>query len=167
MPGAMHEITRRPVAGEESFENVLFDFCGGSDLLWCMDLFQFRRWCDEAANEPTAEPPRRDLAHHRGLTIRQRGRHRRHIFFVGDAEMVEALANAPRTWTRRPVQLLERQRLRESDRALVGGIELGNQTVGPAGSCIVKPGSFLQHRFAGAGAETLSGYAPLISLGQF
>ena len=60
------------------------------------------------------------------------------IFLGADVQVFETLTNAPHAWCGRPVQLPWSERLRERSRALIGGVELGNQTEAPGGRCLVK-----------------------------
>jgi hypothetical protein len=134
VPGAIDELMSLLVAAEKSIENGQLDLGAGPDLLRRSDPFRFGRGLDEASNEPAAEPARRDVLNHDRLTIHERARHRCHVLFVGYAEVLEALANAPHTWSRRPVELPLSERHRERDCALVGGVELGSQTATPWGT---------------------------------
>ena len=131
IPGAIDEVTSFLVAAEKSIENSQLDLGAGPDLLRRTDAPCFGRGLDEASNEPAAEPARRDALNLSTPTIHQRASHRCHVLFVGDTEVLEALANAPHTWSRRPVELPLSERHRERDCALVGGVELGSQTATP------------------------------------
>ena len=124
VPGAKDEITSPVVAVEEPIENIRIDLRTGPDLPRGADPFRFGRRFDEVVNEPAAKPARRDFLNHGGLTTFQRTRHRSQVHFVGDTQVFEALSDAPFAWSRCPVKLAWRERLRERGRAVVGGVEL-------------------------------------------
>lgn len=105
LPGVIDELTCLLVAAEKSIENGQLDLRTGPDLLRRTDRFHVGRGLNEASNEPAAEPARGDGLNHDRLTIHQRARHRHHVLFVGNAEVFDALANTPYTWSRVPVEL--------------------------------------------------------------
>ena len=113
-------------------KNGRFDFDPGA-IFFGARARSYRTRLDIVPNEPSAEPAWRDLRHHSEPTTRQRTRHRGKVDVVGNTQVLEALSNAPLALTRLPVQLLRSERLHEGIRALVGGIELGNQTNAPGG----------------------------------
>src|SRR6266496_296356 len=129
--GAMNELTCLMVAAEEPIENGRIDLCARPDLPGCAGSSRFGRGFDVVANEPAAEPARLDVLNPRELSTHQRIRDRLQVFPVGEVQVFEALANAPHARSRSPVELPRSKRFRERGRALVGGIELGNQTDAP------------------------------------
>src|SRR5206468_9275993 len=59
--GAMDELTRLVVAGEEPIENGRIGLCARPDLPGCTGSSRFGRGFDVVANEPAAEPARFDV----------------------------------------------------------------------------------------------------------
>src|SRR6185503_17233663 len=85
-----------------------------------------------------------------------RVRYRWKVHVISGAQVLEALADTPQVWTRLPIQLLRRERLRECHRARVGVMELGNQTNAPGGRCLVeRRGHVLRYRGAAAAPSDL------------
>ena len=84
------------------------------------------------ANEESPEPTLIDFAGDAaGRRPGERIGERRQINLVGNGEMFEALADAPPFRRRLPIELFERQRRREGDRARVAGLQLRQQAPAP------------------------------------
>ena len=135
---AMHEFTRLTVAAEEPIENIRVHFHTGRNRLRCTGPSGLGRRFDVVANKPLGEPPRRDVLNHGEWTFHQRIGYRAKVHLVGNMQVFKALTDAPLAWTRLPVKLLWSQRLRDRRRALVGGVEYGNQTDAPGRGCFVR-----------------------------
>jgi hypothetical protein len=105
LPCVEDQLASLAVAAEEPFENGRFDLCAGRNLFRRPGPSRAGRGLDIVANEPSAEPARRDLRNHSERTSRQRTRHRRKVHLVGDTQVLETLSDAPLVSTRLPVQL--------------------------------------------------------------
>src|SRR5262249_46296707 len=130
---AVDEFPDPTVAAEEAIENRELD-PGSSrlDLLWRARPSRRGRGLDVLVDEPPAEPARRDLLNHSTAAAGQRCRDRLHVHFVSHREVLETLPDAPHAGLRLPIQLIARERSAERACPLVSGVELRDQTRGPA-----------------------------------
>jgi len=119
------------VAGEEKIENMRINPNAGRNLLGSTSPFGFGRWFDIVANEPLAEPARCDVLNRTASARCQGSRHRREVHFVGDAQVVKTLTNAPGVLTGFPVELDWSKPIGQLFGALVGGIQFGNEPLRP------------------------------------
>ena len=134
---AMREYSHPVVATEEPIENGRVDLCAGRDRLRRSGPSGLGRRFDVVANEPLAEPSWGDVLNHGVWATHQRIRNRSKVHLVRVVQVFKALADAPLAWTWLPVKLVWSERLRQSGRARVGGVELGRQTETPGGRCFV------------------------------
>src|SRR5687768_13551578 len=128
---ALDDLPGIVVAAKEPIENRRVRSGPRSNRLRCTGTFRLRRRFDVVANEPSAEPPRRDLLDYGGWMSRQRARDRGEVLVVGDAQVFEALADAPLARTWRPGKLVRRQPLGQRRPPLVVGVEFGDQPEAP------------------------------------
>jgi hypothetical protein len=119
------------VAPEKQVENGRVDVLGRCEFPWRSSPPATGRRLDISADEPSADPSGSDLLHWRWRPIVQRSRDRRHIDFVGNVEMLEALANAPEVLCRLPVQPRWTQPTREIVGHSIGGLQFLDQADRP------------------------------------
>src|ERR1700682_6028739 len=129
--GATDKLACDLVASEEKIKNMRIDSGARLNLLGSTSPFGFGRWFDIVANEPPAEPARCDFLNRKEWTSCQGSRYRWKIHFVGGAQVLKTLHNAPRAFTRLPVELEWSKPLDQLFGALIGGIQFGNESHRP------------------------------------
>jgi hypothetical protein len=125
------EIACDIVAPEKQVENGGVDVRGRCDVSGRATPLATGRRLDIRADEPSAEPSGSDVLHWRWRSIVQPTRDRRQIDFVGQVEVLQALANAPDAFFRLPVKLLWTQPTCEVAGPSVGGIQFVDQVYRP------------------------------------
>jgi hypothetical protein len=75
------------------------------DLSWSGSTLTLRRGLHKAADKPAPEPSGSDLFHWRTRLLPKCGSDRWHIVFVGDAQMLKTLPDAPGARCRLPIEL--------------------------------------------------------------
>src|SRR5262249_42205855 len=121
--GADHEFPAGFVSGKKPFEDGIAHVGRGPDLRWSPRSLGDRRRLDKAANKPAPEPSGSNLLDGRIRFPGDRRGDGRQVGFVRNAEMLEALAHAPRAGRRLPIELS----LGEFSGELPGGLVVGVQ----------------------------------------
>jgi hypothetical protein len=111
------------VAPEKQVENGKVDVLRRCNLSGRSSPLAPRRRLDIGADEPLPEPSWRDVLHRSGQSIVQRLRHRRQVDFIGNVEVLQALANAPHVFCWPPIELVESQPTGEISGPAVGVIQ--------------------------------------------
>src|SRR6516225_2544112 len=101
----VNDFSRDLVAAKERLENGGFDLLVGFDFAWCPSPPALCRRFNIIPNEPAAKPARSNFLNRSPLPTLQRGRDCGQINFVGEAQMLWTLADAPNLWLRPPVEL--------------------------------------------------------------
>jgi hypothetical protein len=125
------------VAGEEPIEDRRVDHGARRDLPWRTGPGRLGGWLDVSADEPSPEPGDRDLFDHDHRLPGERSLDGRQVHVVRHAEVLEALADAPDSWSWTPIQLAYGQSLRERRRACVARMELASQATAPGRGAVV------------------------------
>src|SRR5713101_5757180 len=112
------EVAACLVARQKTIENRKAGTRPRPDLSRSGSALAVRRGLRKAADKPAPEPSGSDLLYWRTRLFPKCGRDRRQIGFVGDAEMLKTLADAPRARLRLPIELF----IGESTDQVPGGL---------------------------------------------
>ena len=93
------------VGRQKTIENRNVGMRSRPDLSRSGSTLALRRGLHKAADKPAPGPSGSDLFHGRTRLVPKRGRDRRQIRLVGDAEMLKTLADAPGARCRLPIEL--------------------------------------------------------------
>lgn len=102
---AEEELAAGLIAGEKAVENGMVDTRGRPNLSRSASTLSLRRGFHKAADKPIAEPSGLDLVDGRTRFALKRGGERRHKRIVCDAEVLDALPDAPGAGRWLPIQL--------------------------------------------------------------
>src|SRR5229473_552807 len=115
---AEDKVTACSVARQKTIENRKVGTRPRPDLSRSVSTLAVRRGLCKAANKPRPQPSGSDLLHWRTRPVPKRGSDRRQIGFIGDAEMLKTLPNAPGARRRLPIELF----IGESTDQVPGGL---------------------------------------------
>ena len=102
---AEDKVTACLVARQKTVENRKVGTRPRPDLSGSGSTLAVRRGLRKAADKPAPEPSGSDVLHWRTRLLPKRGRDRRQIGFIGDAEMLKTLPDAPRPRRQLPIEL--------------------------------------------------------------
>src|SRR5713226_2151210 len=137
--GAEDKVTACLVARQETVENRKVGTGPRPDLSRSGSTLAVRRGLRKAADKPGPEPSGSDLLHWRTRLLPKRGRDRREIGFVGDAEMFKTLPDAPRARRRLPIELFIGESTDQVPGGLVVCAKVSGEPDGPS-----RRGSFMR-----------------------
>ena len=128
---ATNQIAHVLVAAQKRVQDGGLDSQTRSGLLWRPSLFPLRGRIDVIADEPAAKPAGMDVIDRTGRLTIERPRDRRQIRLVRDAEVIEALTDAPGVRRGLPVDLLGAESSGDIDGVPIVRGEFSDQPVRP------------------------------------
>src|SRR5258706_5812014 len=141
---AEDKVTACLVARQKTIENRKVGTRSGPDLSRSGSALAARRGLRKVADKPAPQPSGSDLLHWRTRLLPKRVRDRPQIAFVGDAEMLQTLPDAPTARRRLPIELFLGESADQVPRGLVDCAKVRGEPDGPGRrECFLRSGHSL------------------------